>query len=845
MNERQRGPFLSEMVSHRRSRQLWNSRLLAAKWSEHGDLWLLVVAAACTSLLLSSLSADARRIYPRSQEHSRRRLLEETLGIFNESFVESSSRRQGSSPESPSSPADHLVTHLPLLEDSTPFTHWAGHLPASSDGTKYLFYWLFAPDQNAAQGNDDLINQLFGKDNPLKKKKNKKKNGGGDNPRHRKMQSDYTVLDENIPLVIWLNGGPGCSSMDGLFLENGPFHFVPNGTSYALQPNPYSWHKIPAYMLYIDQPVGTGLSFTTGGVYPSNDLQVNRDFYFFLQAFLKLHADKFVTPTPVQVDRANTASGASSARTLVRPFYFSGESHAGHYIPSMIDYIHNQTEILLSGGTADLDQDKAHTYQDTSSLLSIYVQGAAIGNGWMDPYHQYAAASAAYGQGLISAAQKQALDDSEVECQAHLSKNGGSSGDLCYNLLDDIVAQSLGTNDKGGKSLQYKVCSYDIRRSEVVHDSLIFPPNHEVVECYLGGQQLPRKRYKTTMSTSLYQDVLDAIHATASIGANQVYKECTDPPYNALAHQDGLGVVPELIRIVNQRNFGSNQQIRVNDDIPPAARTVSVHGSTTNILFGPTHMLFFNGMEDLVCNHAGNEVFLNNMAWHGQAKYVSAPRDAWLLPKLPGADTSDAAGGSQRVVGYFQGYRNVMFLKLLNSGHMVPLDVPDVSLAMMQTFVFQPTLFASSKQDLPSKDPNEAQKPVVPDPSSSNCPACPAVCKDPARPQAAPASQFGFIGKSGSEAVVIPLYFLWIFIAVGCSIILIVVIRRRCSRTRRYNAVSMSRSDSSYVDEYDIELRDHNNHVTDTSYSDGNGHTKGKTNGDDSPNDLASARVVV
>ncbi len=66
------------------------------------------------------------------------------------------------------------------------------------------------------------------------------------------------------PVVLWLNGGPGCSSMDGLFIEQGPLLFdgtytngIPN-----LQANPQSWNRV-ANMLYIEAPVGVGFSFST------------------------------------------------------------------------------------------------------------------------------------------------------------------------------------------------------------------------------------------------------------------------------------------------------------------------------------------------------------------------------------------------------------------------------------------------------------------------------------------------------------------------------------------------------------------------------------------------------
>lgn len=54
-------------------------------------------------------------------------------------------------------------------------------------------------------------------------------------------------------ITIWLNGGPGCSSMDGLLQENGPFLWQPG--TYSPQPNPFSWTNL-TNMVWIDQPIG-------------------------------------------------------------------------------------------------------------------------------------------------------------------------------------------------------------------------------------------------------------------------------------------------------------------------------------------------------------------------------------------------------------------------------------------------------------------------------------------------------------------------------------------------------------------------------------------------------------
>mmetsp|Transcript_6476 Transcript_6476/g.9922 ORF Transcript_6476/g.9922 Transcript_6476/m.9922 type:complete len:621 (-) Transcript_6476:37-1899(-) len=484
----------------------------------------------------------------------------------------------------PTSPQDHLVTDLPLLQDAQNLQQYAGLLPASANQDKYFFYWYFLADTSNIDNN--------------------------------------MVIDDDIPLVIWLNGGPACSSMDGLFIEHGPLEFQVNEMTqqYELKLRESSWHKSPAYIVYVDQPVGTGLSFTTSRKYPRNDEEVNIDFYYWLQQFLQLHSDTLLT-----------ADGTS----LRRPLYFTGESHAGHYIPSMMAYIERQNQDATG----------------TAGNLRIPLAGAAIGNGNVDPYHQYAGATAAYGHGLIDRAQQAALDQKEIKCQQQLDK-GVYVSSVCFDLIDDIVAQSHGASGTT------KVSQYDVRQEEPKNAPRIFPPGHKVIETYLGGHALPIGDATGGTMQSDYLTVLKAIHAYSSHEAGQRYQECTDPPYDALAHQDGLGVTKELTLLLNN-----------------------------NIRF-----LFFNGIYDLVCNHVGNEIMIENLIhWKNRDAWIEAPRSAWL------------SSTTKKVAGYMKKHANLSFLKVLDSGHMVPLDQPEVAFEMIQKWMYElksSSPFASSAQDL-------------------------------------------------------------------------------------------------------------------------------------------------
>ena len=545
------------------------------------------------------------------------------------------------------SPDDHLVRSLPLLNPSDfQSRHYAGHIPASPNANdKKLFYWLFEPP------NLELENE-----------------------------------ESRHPLLIWLNGGPGCSSMDGLFLENGPFRLVPtdDGKGWRVDVSKYSWHNAPAWVLYIDQPVGTGLSFTKKGNYCKDDAEVNADFHYFLVQFLTAYGDIFLTEAAPAPEGGDEAAGNIKRRVLNRPLFFSGESHAGHYIPSMIDYILKANDNGVAGDATD------------PVPVFIPVTGAAIGNGWMDPYRQYAAASAAYGMGLVDLSQKAALDEMEVQCQEKMD-NGNLDAGVCFELLDKIVEESRGSDSK------YKVSTYDSTKWEPKHRKRTFPPGHKDVENYLGGWKHSAKDSGHPGSVDMAVDnaeVLRSLHAEESVSAKQKYQECTDPPFDALRHQDGLGVVTEVVRVLNH---------------PSQPR-----------------LLFFNGMNDLICNHVGNEKFLDELPWEHAADWRRSNRYSWDGP--PNKDGGEKGGGGPPA-GYVREYRNLLFLKILNAGHMVPMDLPEVALEMMRILMHEgaskegPT-FQTFEQKMSSKDPgNKGEKGSEEESSGGEvlcepCPSC-------------------------------------------------------------------------------------------------------------------------
>ena len=164
-----------------------------------------------------------------------------------------------------------LITSLPGF-GQTPTKQYSGLIPVDDAKTIFLHYWFVESSGNPATD----------------------------------------------PVVVWLNGGPGCSSLEGYLFELGPLHFTGNFDSTGvptLEVNPYSWSNI-ANVIFIESPAGVGFSFAVNGsTTTSDDITAANNYGFLLNWF------------------------ASFSEYANNDFFVTGESYAGMYVPTLADRI--------------------------------------------------------------------------------------------------------------------------------------------------------------------------------------------------------------------------------------------------------------------------------------------------------------------------------------------------------------------------------------------------------------------------------------------------------------------------------------------------------------------------
>ncbi|KAH7930055.1 peptidase S10, serine carboxypeptidase [Leucogyrophana mollusca] len=150
-------------------------------------------------------------------------------------------------------------------------------------------------------------------------------------------------------IMMWINGGPGCSSGLGLLFELGPCRIdmtktSSNGTNW----NPYSWNK-EANIFFLDQPVGVGYSYADFGETVETTEEAARNVHAFITIFFE-----------------------TFKQFAGRPLHLAGESYGGRYLPVFASEIYDQNEIAKVEGRSTLNLQSIMIGNGITDISTLY-----------------------------------------------------------------------------------------------------------------------------------------------------------------------------------------------------------------------------------------------------------------------------------------------------------------------------------------------------------------------------------------------------------------------------------------------------------------------------------------
>ncbi|PLW46269.1 hypothetical protein PCANC_03712 [Puccinia coronata f. sp. avenae] len=298
-------------------------------------------------------------------------------------------------------------------------------------------------------------------------------------------------------LLVWLNGGPGCSSFDGSLMEVGPLRMVPKGDG-TLKEVDAAWNEY-ANLLFIDQPTGTGYSYGPKPNYV-HELDVSStNLVNLLARFFRIF------PEYQNMD-----------------LYLCGESFAGQYIPYL-----------------------AQAILDTNIITSP-LKGIIIGNGWVDPINQYLAyPDFAFKAGLINPSSKaaQSLKNEVQKCNQWIEANNSTRIHIeaCEGILSAITDSTVQTVNS------QKMClnMYDVRLVDTYPAcGLTWPPDLADITPYLSRADVKQALHAQRHSANW-------VECEAKVGNN----------FWAKTSQPSINLFPKLLDKIKILLFSGDQDL--------------------------------------------------------------------------------------------------------------------------------------------------------------------------------------------------------------------------------------------------------------------------------------------
>ncbi|KAK7018465.1 Alpha/beta-hydrolase [Favolaschia claudopus] len=450
--------------------------------------------------------------------------------------------------------------------------------------------------------------------------------------------------NDTDPWMIWLNGGPGSSSMIGLMTENGPLQVT---GSYSIVQNNFSWHKL-ADTVWIDQPVGTGYSTSDANGYVSDQDQMGRDFVEFLSNMVKIFP--------------------SLAR---RPLYLAGESYAGRYVPYITKTIFstpnppvNLRKMIIGDGT----MGSYALFEDLPTLNVIETYPQLIGydpevfdyfkmqthlcgydlnltypqNGHFPPLNDpsfgsdFAIASARLSRKAFT---KQIARLSK----ANLSKRHSESQLAKRETWKrDLAGRPSGTIDPWyGCFLYFELMDYAV--------NFTFPWNAGGYESFDEYDTPNALNPKVPSDPGVFLNdnkTRTALHAP--ISKNWLYNF----PFA----------------------FGGDANGNAFEDPSPEA-TVFLDELAANASAKGVGIVFYSGNDDSIVAHRGTETVIQNMTFGGVQGFT----------RKPSTPFSDDHGN---FAGIIHQERNLTYALFRGAGHLVPNSVPEAAFVFARDFIF-------------------------------------------------------------------------------------------------------------------------------------------------------------
>lgn len=393
-----------------------------------------------------------------------------------------------------------------------------------------------------------------------------------------KYSDPYIDPEYSKRTIFWLNGGPGCSSMDGALMEVGPFRISDQG---KVVKNDGSWHKA-GNIVFVDQPAGTGFSYSKEF---DHDLdQVSFQFLKFMENYFKLF--------PEDADNE---------------IFFAGESYAGQYIPYIADGILNRNKNLKSG-------EKPYD-----------LKGLLIGNGWIAPnvqslsYLPYSLAA-----GIIDEKTPgfSSILRQHEKCQNAVNNMKGDSlsdfevvDSICESILTKILGDTMDSSLPEDQQC-YNMYDYTLKDS-YPSCGMNWPPDLVNVEPFLNSKQ---------------------VQLELNLLLKKSWRECNGRVGNRFTAKNSKPAVTLLPKILEQ--------------IP---------------------VVLFHGNRDIICNYIGAENFIKELEWNGATGFQDDEAYDWVYDK--------------ELSGYIKTERNLTYINVFDTSHMVPFDKPELSRSLIDILV--------------------------------------------------------------------------------------------------------------------------------------------------------------